>query len=74
MRTAVIAGTYSQFLDWCRERGLNPRSRDLIFVLSADWLQGQRDLEVVRTGTWADRRDLDEIEDMLRAVNRRQPA
>jgi hypothetical protein len=66
----VIAGNYREFPGCCAGQHLSPRDRDLICVSSADRLQGRSDLQVERIGTWRQRRDLDEVEDMLRLVNR----
>jgi hypothetical protein len=64
-RTAVLAGTYRQFLDWCREHKVSPDS-DLVFdVTSPSSLRGRSNVELVRIGTWYERRDLWEIEEQI---------
>lgn len=70
LRIAVIAGSYVQFVVWCREKGLNPRTGPA-FYATANTLAGVRNAEIVRIGTWAKRDDLAEVDDALRYVNRR---
>jgi hypothetical protein len=68
-KVAVIAGSYDQFLHWCREQAVSPHSPDVLYA-TPESLRGRSDLEVRRVGTWAERRDLAEIENVLRYVNR----
>jgi hypothetical protein len=69
--TAVIAGNYREFTDWCAEQQLSPRSPGLLYVDSASRLRGRRDLHVERVGTWQQRDDLADIEGTLRLISRR---
>ena len=66
---AVIAGRYPEYAEWCRERGISPRTGPAFYVTLAS-LRGRRDVEVVRVGTWPEREDLPEIEEMLAVINR----
>lgn len=69
-RCAVIAGNYREFTDWCREQGISPRDPGVLYA-TPESLRGHNDVEVRRTGSWAERDDLADIEDVLRLVNRR---
>jgi hypothetical protein len=68
-RTAVIAGNYQQFIYWCREQGISPHSRQVIYA-SPERLRGYSNLAIERVGTWYERDDIREIEEELRIVNR----
>ncbi len=66
---AVIAGNYHQFVSWCRDQGISPGRHDVLYA-TPERLRGRNDVEVLRVGTWYERDDLREIEDVLRFVNR----
>jgi hypothetical protein len=63
----VLAGSHAQFRLWCRSAGLDPRSRHLVYARDARVLYGLRGFRVVRCGTWWLRRDLREVEQVIRA-------
>ena len=67
--TAVIAGNYRQYYAWCREQGISPRGGGA-FYAEPMMLRGRNDVTVVRTGTWYERDDIQEIEAILQVVNR----
>jgi hypothetical protein len=67
-KTAVIAGNYRQFTDWCREHEVSPHSPQVIYATSQS-LRGRRNVKVERTGTWYERDDLREIEHDLVLAN-----
>jgi hypothetical protein len=66
--TVVVAGNWRQFSDWCREAGVSPHSRSVVYA-TATSLRGRRNVDVIRTGTWEERPDLQEIERDLRFAN-----
>jgi hypothetical protein len=66
---AVIAGNYKQYVDWCREQEISPRTGDA-FYATPESLRGRNEVRTVRTGTWQERDDLREIEETLLVVNR----
>lgn len=48
-RFIAYVGRYNSYLNYCRERGLNPRdSRQIIHVNSPSRAQGLRDFDIVR--------------------------
>jgi hypothetical protein len=53
--TRVLAGSYSQFDNWCRFSRVNPRSGMVKYVHRVDSIRGLRDFDLVYTGTWFDR-------------------
>lgn len=61
----VLAGNYNQFIRWCEENKENPRKHT--FISDGDCLQGRRLVpsQIVRYGTFFERRDLIEIERMI---------
>ena len=65
-RTFVIAGSYTQFGNWCMYSRVNRNSR-MVKYASGPWcMRGYSDFDVVFTGTYLDRRDLGPIrEDLL---------
>lgn len=72
--TVVIAGNFRQFVEWCRANDRKPYGRDVRYAGSPASIVGMRGIEVVRTGTWSDRKDLEEIEALLAANLRKQGA
>jgi hypothetical protein len=67
-KTLVIAGTHTQFLQWCQETNTSPREAH--YVSSPHVLYGLRlsGYTVVKTGTWweCDKAILDELERLER--------
>lgn len=59
MRPVIIAGSYRQAVDWCRDNDINPK-HTLIITSDKDAyrLQGQRFTaeDVYRIGTWYENR------------------
>lgn len=56
IQTVVVAGTFRQFEDWCREQGINPKRPLAAGVLYASGYEALRGLPdgsvtVVHTGT-----------------------
>lgn len=68
-RIAVIAGSRREYDDWCRQQEISPRTGGAFYATPMS-LRGYSDVEVARTGTWRERRDLAEIERALLIVNR----
>lgn len=63
--TAVIAGSYQQFVHWCSGRGVNPHGHEVIYVSSPAWLRGRCGIRLEYAGTWHERRDAQEIRDAV---------
>lgn len=61
--TLILAGSFEQADDYAHQHGLSPRSWR--YVVSARSLMGLRNVTVVRYGTWYERRDISDIENML---------
>jgi hypothetical protein len=58
--TLVLAGSLTQFNDWCREQGVNPRDRSVArYVRDQGDCRGitQHELKAVVCGTFWDRTD-----------------
>lgn len=53
--TRVLAGSYTQFSDWCRFSRVNPRSGMVKYVHYEYDIRGLRDFDLVYTGTWFNR-------------------
>lgn len=62
----ILAGSYQQYRDYCREVGINPHT-GAIYVSSFKRLLGYRNRLVIKVGTWWRRDDLWEIEERLRS-------
>lgn len=62
----VVAGSFSQFIDWCDENQIHPRNHRVKYVSKAEQLQGYNagGAELVKYGTWYKRKDIAEIEEM----------
>lgn len=73
-RVAVVAGNYRQYVTWCRDNGEPLRGGSVFYAtvesLGRVSLGSVSRVEVVRTGTWQERRDLADIEALLAAANR----
>lgn len=66
MTTYILAGDYQQFLIYCQERDLNPH--EALYVANGAVLRGRRITdkdEIIRTGTYWDRRDASIIEALI---------
>lgn len=52
--TMVFAGSYREFMNYCRRRKINPRNKweKIIYVTSPEQVMGLRDFEIVKYGTW----------------------
>lgn len=62
--TAVIAGNYTQFVFWCAEHDVSPRSASVLYA-TAQSLRGRSDMDIVRIGNWYGRDDFPEIRHRL---------
>jgi len=62
MMKAILAGNYRQYLHWCHVNKCNPRGKDYFYIYDSVSLKGLREFEVVKTGTWYARNDIDAIE------------
>jgi hypothetical protein len=62
----VVAGSKHQFDTFCKLNELSPRSRDVKYVADQFVPRGYRDIKVVFTGTWYDRKDYDVIYHFLK--------
>lgn len=56
VQIVVVAGTFRQFEDWCRSRGINPkfpRSAGVVYAAGEETLMGiaPNSVEVLYTGT-----------------------
>jgi hypothetical protein len=59
----IFAGTYQQARDWMRVNNKNPN--DWVYINSAERLRGYENCNYIRYGTWYERKDSWEIEEML---------
>lgn len=62
--TIVVAGNYRQFAQWCLEQDTHPSSRKVLYIPVNGFhrLMGVRGIkEVVYTGTWRYRPDMDHL-------------
>ena len=64
----MLAGSYQQFDNWCRERGLSPRNPHVVYVERWDRLRGRARLKIERVGTYLDRRDWDQVLESVRVL------
>ena len=67
----ILAGNYRQFLDWCKEEGVDPRTRSIRYIHDVHSILGMRDYEVIRYGTYYERKDFNDIEDEIKATSYR---
>jgi hypothetical protein len=73
--TVIVAGNYPEFHHYCYVHGINPRSRDLLYVRDSQVLRGiNRPLVIKYIGTYQQRPDLHEINQNLDIIikSRRQ--
>ncbi len=61
----VIAGNRRQFLRWCETEGIDAYSHNIRYIAEPDQLRGLRNYTVERVGTWFERDDLHEIDQLL---------
>jgi Cdc6-like AAA superfamily ATPase len=57
MDKLVLAGSYEEFLKYCRENNVNPRKRrpEAYFIYDEQMMCGRMNFEVIRYGTWYER-------------------
>lgn len=68
MTTVVIAGNHREYEHWLREQGIDPRSREYVYVNRPDCrLDGLRIDRVERIGTWYKLPHLDRLAAHIRA-------
>jgi hypothetical protein len=65
-RTLVLAGSYTQFSNWCMYSRVNPRSTMVRYVNDDQALRGNYDFDLVYTDRWSDRRDVGAILNQVR--------
>lgn len=64
-RIYVFAGSYQQAVDFMRLRGVSPSA--FRYISKRDDLRGIRSEKYLRVGTWYERPDYYDIEEMLEA-------
>ena len=64
--TLVLAGSYSQFSNWCMFSRVNPRSTMVRYINGAEALRGYHAFDLVYTGLWGARQDALEIGRVIR--------
>ena len=72
MTKLIYAGSHQQFVAWCRENNVEPRSDGLnvVYVGSVEHIYGfdPKDVEVVYYGTYYDRPDWTTVGPLLHAL------
>lgn len=66
----VIANGYVQFLEYCRFNKVNPHSHMVVYVDDAKKICGVINPNVVFYGTYHDRKDINELKDIIKAHSR----
>jgi len=68
----VVAGNYRQFIQWCRDAKMNPRSPNVIYATDRIWerLHGVTEVKLHYIGMWFNRNsnELAEIEQAVRVI------
>lgn len=53
----ILAGNYQQYIHWCKDMGVSPRSRMVRYVYDVSDLRGRRNMIFVHIGTFWTRHD-----------------
>jgi hypothetical protein len=73
----LIPGNYKEAVQWCHEKGINPRSRELVIITVPDRILGYRydkdKDEVHCVGTWSFRTDLHDVFERLEIMGWEMP-
>ena len=70
---AVVAGSFREFDNYCKEKGLDPKDhRRVLFVSSTTVLRGMQHYQLTFVGTWATRNDIEEIKAIYRMHQREE--
>ena len=72
-KTYVIAGKYNEFVEWCQEKKVSPHSPLVEYVSEGTGgrtLRGLQQPEIIVCGTYRDRKDFQELEEIVRHVSR----
>ena len=70
MKILVVAGTYYQYVDWCRDHGERPSGGRCVYVLNSLSLRGYGFGQVayVLTGTYWERQGWYQIRSLLLSI------
>lgn len=68
--TFIVAGKYSEFLNWCSEQFIDPRDKNFVYVGFCDYLRGRENPFVLYVGTYWNRKDIGEIRELVRVKTR----
>jgi len=67
----VVAGNYRQFVDWCKAQGFSPHSREVRYIDQPWKARGYHNAEVIKVGTYYQRKDIFELLEALDRTARR---
>ena len=67
----VVALNYRAFLAWCERKGINPHSKEVVYVRDVERLIGQRDIRILFLYGWTERKDWRELHNRALIVGRR---
>lgn len=69
---AVLAMDVYEFEEWCRNSGLSPRDRDVVFISRWDKLRGLDSVKFIRCPRWVEHPQALEIDEIVRRLEDRR--
>lgn len=68
----VLARDVREFEDWCRNSGLSPRGREVIYISRWDKLRGLDNVKFIRCPRWHEHPDAGQIDEIVRRLEDRR--
>lgn len=69
---AVLACNFHEFEQWCRNSGLSPRDRDIVYISRWDKLRGIDNAKFIRCPNWDQHPDAGRIDEIVRMLEQRR--
>ncbi|WP_329390294.1 hypothetical protein [Streptomyces sp. NBC_01716] len=69
---AVLACDAREFETWCRNSGLSPRDREVVYISRREKLRGLDNVKVIRCPRWDQHPDAGRIDEFVRMLEQRR--
>ncbi|MET9445333.1 hypothetical protein [Streptomyces sp. NPDC006610] len=68
----VLARDAREFEDWCRNSGLSPRDREVVYISRWDKLRGLDNVKFIHCPRWHEHPDAGRIDEIVRRLEKRR--
>lgn len=69
---AVLARDVREFETWCRDSGISPRDREVVYISRWDKLRGLDNVKFIRCPRWDEHPDAEQIDELARRLEDRR--